>query len=227
METKTTKQELVTMMTAVKNAISTMVEKALSETMTYFVDMTEQCNTDRTTVSMAVSIMNDFNVTDRFSCDLRSWETPAENMAVLIDFFARVNAAMTPKPEPEVKVETKQISVPYVIEVVEDGVRVCVGDEDFVIALHDAECEYEWQEAVYKFGDDMLTVKQAHIIGAYHDEIQKKLKEAGGDELDGWMWTRSEFSANNAWFYSSTYGTVYNCDKYGSGGVRPVRASNA
>lgn len=228
METKTTKQELVAMMTAVKNAISTMVEKALSETnLTYFVDTTEQCNPDRTTVSMAVSIMNDFNATDRFSCDLRSWETPSENMAVLVDFFARVNAAMTPKPEPEVKVETKQISVPYVIEVVEDGVRVCVGDEDFVIALQDAEGDYEWQEAVDKFGDDMPTVKQAHIIGAYHDEIQEKLKEAGGDELDGWLWTRSEYNARSAWLYYGNNGTVDGYGgKYGSCGVRPVRASN-
>ena len=227
METKTTKQELVAMMTAVKNAISTMVEKALSETnLTYLVDMTEQCNPDSMTVSMAVSIMNDFNVTDRFSCDLRSWETPAENMAVLVDFFARVNAAMMPNPEPEVKVETKQISAPYVIEVVEDGVRVCVGDEDFVIALHDAEGEYGWQDAVDKFGDDMPTVKQAHIIGAYHDEIQEKLKEAGGDELDGWLWTRSEYSAISAWLYNGYRGTVYTDGKYYSTEVRPVRASN-
>ena len=227
METKTTKQGLVAMTTAVKNAISTMVEKAMSETnLTYFVDTTEQCYPDRTTVSISVSIMDDFNVKDRFSCDLRSWETPSENMAVLVDFFARVNAAMTPKPEPEVKVETKQISVPYVIEVVEDGVRVCVGDEDFVIALHDAEGEYEWQEAVDKFGDDMPTVKQAHIIGAYHDEIQEKLKEAGGDELDGWLWTRSEYNAYHAWFYYGNNGNVNHYYKYNSHGVRPVRASN-
>lgn len=215
------------MTTAVKNAISTMVEKALSETnLTYFVDMTEQCNPDRTTVSIAVSIMDDFSVKDRFSCDLRSWETPSENMAVLVDFFARVNAAMTPKPQPEVKVETKQISVPYVIEAVEDGVRVCVGDEDFVIALHDAEGEYEWQEAVDKFGDDMPTVKQAHIIGAYHDEIQAKLKDAGGDKLYGWLWTRSEYNATNTWLYNGYIGTVTYGHKYNSYRVRPVLASN-
>lgn len=227
METKTTKQELVEMTTAVKNAISTMVEKALRETnLTYFVDMTEQCNPDSTTVSIAVSIMNDCIVKDRFSCDLRSWETQSENMAVLVDFFARVNAAMTPKPEPEVKVETKQIAVTYIIEAVEDGVRVCVGDEDFVIVLHDAEGEYEWQEAVDKFGDDLPTVKQAHIIGAYHDEIQEKLKEAGGDELDDWLWTRSEYCAGVAWLYRGYGGNVLYGRKYSSHGVRPVLASN-
>jgi hypothetical protein len=187
--------------------------------------MTEQCNSDMTTVSIAVSIMDDnYNIKDRFSCDLRSWETPAENMDKLVDFFVTVNEVMM--PEPEVKVETKQISVPYVIEVVEEGVRVCVGDEDFVIALHDAEGEYEWQEAVDKFGDDMPTVKQAHIIGAYHDEIQAKLKEAGGDELKDWIWTRSECIADIAWFYNGSNGNVGFSIKYSSYGVRPVRASN-
>lgn len=227
METKTTKQELVAMTTAVKDAISTMVEKALSKTnLTYFVGMTEQCNLDRTTVSIAVSIMDDYTMTNRFSCDLRSWETSSKNMALLVDFFARVNEDIMPKPEPEVKVETKQISMPYVIEVVEDGVRVCVGDEDFVIALHNAEGEYEWQDAVNKFGNDMPTVKQAHIIGVYHDEIQEKLKEAGGDELDGWLWTCSGYNADSAWLYGGILGGVYTNVKYGDHGVRLVRASN-
>lgn len=116
---------------------------------------------------------------------------------------------------------------PYIIEAVEDGVRVCVADEDFIIALHDAEGSYTWFDAVDKFGEDLPTVKQAHIIGAYHDEIQEKLIEAGGDPLDWWMWTRSVYYAYNAWLYDGNYGTVDYTSKYNSNAVRPVRASIA
>lgn len=116
---------------------------------------------------------------------------------------------------------------PYIIEAVEDGVRVCVADEDFVIALHDAKGSYTWFDAIDKFGEDLPTMKQAHIIGAYHDEIKEKLIEAGGDPLYWWMWTRSEYDAYGAWFYNGCSGNVLNNNKYLSRVVRPVRASIA
>ena len=228
METKSTKQELVAMAQTVKQSISEMIEKALQGSkMTYFVEMTEQCYSDRTRVSLVVMTMAEFEVKERFECNLRTDENMAVNMAELVGFFTTVNAALTPKPQPEIKVETKTVAVPYIIEAVENGVRVCVGDEDFIITLHDAEGEYEWQEAVDKFGDQLPTVKQAHIIGAYHDEIQAKLKDAGGDELDGWLWTRSEYTGNNAWFYNGYGGNVNLTLKYCSCGMRPVLASIA
>ena len=227
METQSTKQELVAMAQTVKQSISEMVEKALQGSqMTYFVEMTEQCYPDRTRVSLFVTTMAEFEVKECFECNLRTSESLAFNMAELVGFFMKVNAALTPKPQPEIKVETKTIAAPYIIEAVENGVRICVGDEDFVIALHDAEGEYEWNEVVDKFGDQLPTVKQAHIISAYLDEIQAKLKDAGGDELDGWLWTRSELSADFAWLYGGKYGNVYYGGKYDSTGVRPVLASN-
>lgn len=227
METQSTKQELVAMAQIVKQSISEMVEKALQGSqMTYFVEMTEQCYPDRTRVSLVVTTMAESEVKERFECNLRTSERMAFNMAELVGFFMKVNAALTPKPQPEIKVETKTIAAPYIIETVENGVRVCVGDEDFIITLHDAEGEYKWHEAVDKFGDQLPTVKQAHIIGAYHDEIQAKLKDAGGDELDGWLWTRSEYNANYAWLYNGDYGYVNYYYKYYSNGVRLVLASN-
>ena len=227
METQSTKQELVAMAQTVKQSISEMVEKALQGSqMTYFVEMTEQCYPDRTRVSLVVTTMAESEVKERFECNLRTNESMAFNMAELVGFFMKVNAALTPKPQPEIKVETKTIAAPYIIETVENGVRVCVGDEDFIITLHDAEGEYKWQEAVDKFGDQLPTVKQAHIIGAYHDEIQAKLKDAGGHELDGWLWTRSEYTANYAWLYDGNSGIVDNYNKYTKRGVRPVLASN-
>ena len=211
----------------VKQSISEMVEKALQGSkMTYFVEMTEQCYPDGTRVSLVVTTMAEFEVKERFECNLRTSESMEFNMAELVGFFTTVNAALTPKPQPEIKVETKTVAAPYIIEAVENGVRVCVGDEDFIITLHDAEGEYEWQEAVDKFGDQLPTIKQAHIIFAYHDEIQAKLKDAGGYELDGWLWTRSEYNAGDALLCNGHYGGVFSTYKYDSCGVRPVLASN-
>ena len=227
METQSTKQELVAMAQTVKQSISEMVEKALQGSqMTYFMEMTELCYSDRTRVSLVVTTMAEFEVKERFECNLRTSESMEFNMAELVGFFTTVNAALTPKPQPEIKVETQTVAAPYIIEAVENGVRVCVGDEDFIITLHDAEGEYEWHEAVDKFGDQLPTVKQAHIIGAYHDEIQAKLKDAGGDELGGWLWTCSESHANGVWLYGGTCGIVIRGGNYISIGVRPVLASN-
>lgn len=204
-----------------ENAVATfsMSERVEKENSDYY---------DTTTIVYAGQIL-ETETKQYVSVSFYSRDTVYETCKKAVDYMTRIRAAVEeinktfeqPKPVEQ----TPIVSIHKTGDEV-DGVRVCVGDEDFVIALHDAECEYEWQEAVDKFGDDMLTVKQAHIIGAYHDEIQEKLKEAGGDELDGWMWTRSEYSADAAWFYSSTYGNVYNGYKYSSSGVRPVRASN-
>jgi hypothetical protein len=168
-----------------------------------------------------------------FSVSFPESDTSYETCGKALDYLlhihnavAAINEDAKQKDEPKPVEQTPIVSIHKTGDEV-DGVRVCVGDEDFVIALHDAEGEYEWQEAVDKFGDDMPTVKQAHIIGAYHDEIQEKLKEAGGDELDGWLWTRSEYDASSAWLYSGAYGTVYYNYKCNSYGVRPVLASNA
>ena len=107
-----------------------------------------------------------------------------------------------------------------------DGIRIAVGDEDFVLLLHDEDGEYEWQEACDKF--NLPTVKQARIIAAYLPEIQQVLREHDGDELgDKWYWTKSECTANGAWLYNGGNGVVTGNNKSNSYSVRTVLASNA
>ena len=106
-----------------------------------------------------------------------------------------------------------------------DGIRIAVGDEDFVLLLHDEDGEYEWQEACDKF--NLPTVKQARIIAAYLPEIQQVLRDNGGDELgDKWYWTKSEYNAYYAWLYFGISGSVHTNNKYISYSVRAVLASN-
>ena len=174
-----------------------------------------------------------------FSVSFLESDTSYETCRKALDYLLHIrNAVAAINEDAKQEDESKPVEQTPIVSIHKtgdevDGVRVCVGDEDFVIALKDAEDpddedednEFEWAEAYEKF--NLPTVKQAHIIGAYHDEIQEKLKEAGGDELEGWLWTRSEYDASSAWLYSGAYGYVdyhYKCNSYC---VRPVLASNA
>lgn len=107
-----------------------------------------------------------------------------------------------------------------------DGVRVCIADEDFIIGLHDSfdGKEVEWLE-IEKSGIKTFTKKQAALLIAYLDEVNEALVNAGGEKLERWYWTMSEYAAFSAWFFYGTTGTLNLNDKYTDNGVRPVLAS--
>lgn len=107
-----------------------------------------------------------------------------------------------------------------------DGVRVCIADEDFIIGLYDAfdGKEVEWLE-IEKSGIKTFTKKQAALLIAYLDEVNEALVNAGGEKLERWYWTMSEYSATGAWFFYGTVGTLTTSDKCYIYGVRPVLAS--
>ena len=107
-----------------------------------------------------------------------------------------------------------------------DGVRVCIADEDFIIVLHDAFVgkEVEWLE-IEKSGIKTFTKKQAALLIAYLDEVNEALVNAGGEKLERWYWTMSEYSANYAWIFIGTSGALNNYGKFNTYGVRPVLAS--
>lgn len=120
--------------------------------------------------------------------------------------------------------KTNPVTIHYGAEGNPDGVRVKTLDEDFIIALHDAEegIEMTWNKAMEKYGNVLPTKKQASIICAYLDEIKAAMKEAGGDDLCGCYWTVAEGNASIAWFYLGCYGTLLNCGKFSAFSVRPV-----
>lgn len=107
-----------------------------------------------------------------------------------------------------------------------DGVRVCIADEDFIIGLHDAfdGKEVEWIE-IEKSGIKTFTKKQAVLLIAYLDEVNEALVNVGGEKLERWYWTMSEYTANSAWLFYGTTGTFNYNNKYDTDGVRPVLAS--
>ena len=120
-----------------------------------------------------------------------------------------------------------------VVSIVEqDGkklVRVDVGKYDFCIDLHDAPNEMKWDEAM-KWADDkdmrLFTLEEGLLMYCFKDEINAKLKEAGGEELreDDYYWSSTEYSRISARYVNFYNGNAYSSGKYYGDVVRPVAA---
>lgn len=118
----------------------------------------------------------------------------------------------------------KPVSIRYNEEGQPDGVRIRTLDEDFTIALHDA-CDHDLNADEARAPGQAMTLKQAHILCAYLDEVQQTLEDAGGDRLDGWYITCADYYANHSWCFYSPDGCVgYNGSSYGFFRSRPVLA---
>ena len=130
-----------------------------------------------------------------------------------------------------------QVSTPTttgdIVSIVEhDGekfVRVNVGKYDFCIDLHDAPNQMNWDDAK-KYAEDkgmrLFTLEEGLLMYCFKDEINAKLKEAGGEELreDDYYWSSTEFSRNLARYVGFTIGYASSNIKYNGNVVRPVAA---
>lgn len=107
----------------------------------------------------------------------------------------------------------KPVSIHYGADGKPDGILVQTLDEAFILALHDEKDLMTYDKAE-KY--DLPTAKQAHLYGAYLDEINKALDEAGGDRLEeDWYWTKtpSASSVYNQLLFYGTYGYLYDNDR--------------
>ena len=124
--------------------------------------------------------------------------------------------------------ETTKIISPYFENGVFAGVRVTLGDEDFVIAPKDYQNgnEMPWQEAMIALktdGLDTWNYRQICLTMAYRDEIDEMLEENGGDSLDNWYWTCAEYSAIYSFTYYGSNGILGNNHKTNTCSVRPIK----
>ena len=109
------------------------------------------------------------------------------------------------------------------------GVRLCVGDVDIFIEAHDLDGgdTFEWDEAMDRLkevGKQTFNKKQAYLIAAYKEEINKLLEEIGGDPLASYYWSSTEGSSYGAWIVGFGSGSVHNGSKCYSYVVRPCTA---
>ena len=110
------------------------------------------------------------------------------------------------------------------------GVRLCVDDVDIFIEAQDLDNgkEFEWQKAMdrlKKLGKSTFSKHEGYFIAAFIDEINEKLREIGGKELDEAYWSSTECGSYYAWNVGFSSGTVNYYYKSYSFVVRPVAAS--
>ena len=109
---------------------------------------------------------------------------------------------------------------------------VCVktDDEDFCIAAHDynqgVKYYFSWDnamEALEAIGMTTFTKEQFELYMDYHNEINKKLKEIGGDVIEGnWYWLSTESNVDTKCAYFYGHGVIDNTLKKITRRVRPI-----
>lgn len=88
--------------------------------------------------------------------------------------------------------------------------------------------EYTWEEAMkIKFSQDNIHVPDIRELSLLHlniDDVNAGLAAAGGEKLEGYYWSSTEYSSNYAWkLYMINGYRNYNY-KYNNYYVRPVLA---
>ena len=121
-----------------------------------------------------------------------------------------------------------EIISPYFENGVFAGVRVTLGDEDFVIAPKDFRDgkEMDWQVAMDVLKAEGLATwnyRQICLTMAYRKEVDKVLVDNGGDSLDNWYWTCAECSAYYSFVYYGSHSRLDDNRKKNTYNVRPIK----
>ena len=123
---------------------------------------------------------------------------------------------------------TKKLITPYFEDGEFAGVRVTLGDEDFVIAPKDYRegDAMSWPEAMDALKEDGLSTfnyRQICFTMAYRKEVDKVLKDNGGDGLDNRYWTCAECMVYNSFIYNGGNSCLYIYSKNCTCSVRPIK----
>ena len=88
--------------------------------------------------------------------------------------------------------------------------------------------EYTWDEAMkIKFSQDNIHVPDIREISLLHlniDDVNAGLSAAGGEKLESYYWSSTEYNSDGAWRLSMNNGGRYNYNKNYNLYVRPVLA---
>ena len=121
-----------------------------------------------------------------------------------------------------------KVIVPYFEDGEFAGVRVTLEGEDFVIAPKDYNNgkEMTWHYAMYVLeenGLETFNYKQSCLIAVFYKEIDEILIQNGGDNLNNWYWTCSEFTTDGAFKFDGRCGTLEALVKSSMWRIRPIK----
>jgi len=109
-------------------------------------------------------------------------------------------------------------------------VRLHAADVDIFIEANDLDDgkEFTWDKAMKRLeevGKTTFNKHEGYLIAAFIDEINEKLREIGGKEIEGYYWSSTERSHGYALAVYFSSGGIGNRYKYNSNFiVRPVAA---
>lgn len=119
----------------------------------------------------------------------------------------------------------------YTDETGKQWVRVRAGKYDFLLDIRNlTDKEVNWDEAMKlaaNNGVKLPTKQMWSLVGAFIDEINAVIKELGGDILENWYWSASEYYSYIAWIFGATSGYLYNLSKMDSNSCRGSLALNS
>ena len=120
-----------------------------------------------------------------------------------------------------------EIISPYFENGVFAGVRVALGDEDFVIAPKDFRNgkEMPWQVAMDALKADNLSTwnyRQICRTMAYRGEIEIVLDDNGGDNLCKDYWTGVRYGNHRSFYYDGFYGFLWTSNNDNACSVRAI-----
>ena len=76
-----------------------------------------------------------------------------------------------------------------------------------------------------KDGEYIPTLAELYLICLNRKAINAAMRFVGGQELAGWYWSSTEYSATTAWLLNLGYGSAYDTTKATTANrVRPVSA---
>ncbi|MCK9164030.1 MAG: hypothetical protein M0O93_06765 [Bacteroidales bacterium] len=105
-----------------------------------------------------------------------------------------------------------------------ENICVAVKFGDIVIKISSKDlCECDFNEAIEKHSEELMSPIFWQIIGVVQDEVTKALEMLGHSEL-GFIWTDSKYNSYGAWYYYGYGGLVYYLNKDTSISVRPAQA---
>ena len=122
-----------------------------------------------------------------------------------------------------------KIITPYFENEVFAGVRVTLGDEDFVIASKDHHYgKVTQREAMKALKADNLNTwnyKQACFIIAYRDKINDIMESNGGESINGYYWTSTQSEDSQIYIYEYNKFITFGCynESYLDCRVRPIK----
>lgn len=123
--------------------------------------------------------------------------------------------------------ENKRIATPYTDENGKSWVHLHAGRFDFLLDIKNLSNSENWNDANKLCAENNMELTSKNrweLIQAFRPEVDQIIEDLGGEPLEDYLWSSSQYIGNCAWYFNATYGTLNGNFKMDRRGVRGSRA---